>query len=393
MLKKTHIDKIYFILCLVVYAIASFFIMPSIDNQAGLGTNDIANYEFLAMIVSLPYILLGIKSIINHNNKLLFSYIVFFVWSFVISLLTLDGISELLFSIYPIAPLLVSYLYFLKNPSDRIINSLFIVTFIAVSVQYFHIYYVANQYNTANIGVSYFPLLVLPFIFLNKSKLIKLAALLLTTFIIITSGKRGGLLALVLGIAVYLFCRIHLIDSKREKISFIVITCIAILSVVIVLSLNLHDMDFSSNLFDRITNIANDKGSGRLFIWQKVISDIGDSDMLSFLFGHGYRSVAIDYGPNLVPAHNDFLEVFYDFGLIGLIMYIFIWILLIKKALYLYRTKNEYTPTFCFMLSLYFIFSMISIVLYYFWITYILLMIGLVTGREKLNICKQQTEL
>ena len=73
-------------------------------------------------------------------------------------------------------------------------------------------------------------------------------------------------------------------------------------------------------------------GSGRQKIWPAMIELAGQSPV----WGHGLGALP---GPYLTPpntvrhAHSDFLQVYYQFGLIGVALYAFLWCVLFVRAI------------------------------------------------------------
>ena len=92
-------------------------------------------------------------------------------------------------------------------------------------------------------------------------------------------------------------------------------------------------------IFDRLANIEEDGGSGRDEVWKHTWGMIVHSGPLSLLFGHGFNSVYSDSVLEL-SAHNDFLEIIYDYGFVGFIIYISLYVKLFKY----YKKMNIYMP-------------------------------------------------
>lgn len=61
-------------------------------------------------------------------------------------------------------------------------------------------------------------------------------------------------------------------------------------------------------------------GSGRLFIWQTLIGNLLNADVVRLLFGFGPGAVDLEPGftASVLSAHSMFLEVTYSYGLCGL---------------------------------------------------------------------------
>lgn len=376
-----YIERLWLIFVLAAYAVASYFIMPNMDNTAELGSDNTAYYYVGAFAVSVPYLFLVLKQLLRTGqSRTVWSFVVFFLWATVATILSLKGNSHLLFISFPVLPLLISYTYFRRYEADSFFYTVFFISLLLVSFQYFHIYQIANQINTAHIGVSYFALMVLPLVLLHPSRIIRILSWIVVSAVIVSSIKRGGFVTLLSGAVVYVWCKQYISNKRNLSLLFGLIG-LGILAY----GINHMVVFFESDIFERFMSLQDDQGSGRLEVWQTVIDNLRQSDTASFLLGHGYRSVEVPIGNDLVPAHNDFLEVFYDFGLIGLVLYLIAWYHLIADTIRMIRRKSPYAPTFSMMVVIVFIFSMLSIVIYYFWVTYFFIMIGLTLGQHELE--------
>lgn len=376
-----HIERFWLIFTLAVYALASYFIMPNIDNTAELGKDNSIYYYIAAFAVSVPYLFITLRRILcTGQSKTIWFFILFFLWATLATYLQLKGISHIFFISFSILPLLISYTYFRRYETDRFLYTIFFASMLLVSFQYFQIYQVANLADVAHIGVSYFSLILLPLVLLHPSRMVRIIAWIIASIVIVSSIKRGGIVTLVIGALVYILCKQY-ISERRNLAVLLGIIGLGVLAI----SLYYMVTFFESDIIERFMSIQDDQGSGRLEIWQTVIEDLRKSDTVAYLVGHGYRSVDISIGNNSVPAHNDFLEVFYDFGLIGLVLYLIAWYHLIMDAIRLLRQKSPYAPTFCMMVVIIFILSMLSIIIYYFWATYFFIMISLALGQHELE--------
>ena len=382
-LTRQYIEKHLFLLALLVYAGASYFIMPAIDNTAEMGTMDTVFSETVAIIASLPYLLFALKDLLQKkHDKTVKYFLVFFVWAVIATVLNYSAPSYIVFAMMPFFPLLISYLYFRKYELDKAFYIAFFLSFLVISFRYLQIYQTAHfNADTQHIGVSYFALVTFPLVLLHPSKTVRIAAWIITLLIVTSSIKRGGLIAFSAGAVVYMVCKQY-VSPKKWLWSFILLL---LAFIVFSASLIYAISYFESEILDRIARSRDDQGSGRLEIWKMVIDDISRSDTFSLVCGHGYLSVCNLTNNEGLPAHNDFLEVLYDFGLTGIVLYGIAWLSLVGKTLRMLREKSELAPVMALMVSVFFILSMISIVIYYFQITYILLFIGTVIGQYELR--------
>lgn len=206
---------------------------------------------------------------------------------------------------------------------------------VIIETIYFSILFFYNYWVITSLGISfalieaYICIMMLPFILLVKKKKNILIALLF--IIAILSGKRTGTLALSLPIIYYIFTSSRNLTGKIKAI----FTIIFIALLITLLGFIFFEEQFT-NIIDRFQNIQEDKGSGRTDIFAQVIILFQNSLPTEKLFGHGYNTVIAQIG---YSAHNDFLEVIYDYGYLGFILYIAIYFSIIGRILSLKQLK------------------------------------------------------
>ena len=104
----------------------------------------------------------------------------------------------------------------------------------------------------------------------------------------------------------------------------------------------------SLSIYDRLGTIRDDEGSGRGEIYMYTWNMIQSSDFVSLLFGHGYNAVSRDSIFEL-SAHTDLLEVLYDYGIVGFVLYILLVVRLVvfsnKIKLYLPQYFGAYVSS------------------------------------------------
>lgn len=174
---------------------------------------------------------------------------------------------------------------------------------------------------------SYYMLTMLPFIVLIKNINTKNILILTITICMILAAKRTGILVMSFFV-IYNFINSYKRGSveTRKKLLFSILVILACSFLLISIVLK----DEFIYIVNRLTAISEDGGSGRNDVYRLVYTSILDSfGSYEFYFGHGYNSVKTFVG---YSAHNDFLEVFYDFGLLGFILYITFIASLLKKA-------------------------------------------------------------
>ena len=110
----------------------------------------------------------------------------------------------------------------------------------------------------------------------------------------------------------------------------------------------------------RLMNAARDGGSGRLDMWSFAIDLLRDASFPELIFGRGYgwfhdNSLRIGFG--VESLHNDFIDFFISFGVLGALLYT----LLVSRVIWLAIAFRGYGPNASFAISLALSFCIYSI--------------------------------
>jgi len=194
--------------------------------------------------------------------------------------------------------------------------------------------------------------------------------LVLSAVSVLVSGKRTAFIALVCAIIIPLLFVVFK-KSNRNKILALLAFIVALVGVL--LALDWINEAFDIALFERFESIGEDGGSGRIDIYQRVWNEFKSSSVIQKLFGHGYNAVANDKitysyssGASIATsAHNDFLEILYDYGLFALVFYVLFLLSLFSVSRRLYKTNNKYANTFLSALIVFVIMSSTSHLILY----------------------------
>ena len=111
---------------------------------------------------------------------------------------------------------------------------------------------------------------------------------------------------------------------------------------------------------------------------------------MSLIIGDGYYGVVNIIGGT---AHNDFLEVFFDFGIIGFIVYLNIYINLFKKYYYMRKSNYKYSSQYLVSIISFLVMSMFShVIMIPTYMMFICLYWGLIENDYKLIEEKNKDE-
>lgn len=237
-----------------------------------------------------------------------------------------------------------------------------IINYIVLPILY--IIYLYILVKTFFVGVDHgfrdaiIPIAVLtPFVLLNKKSRIRNIQIVIISFLTLLSAKRSIILGVVMGLLVYFFMTYK---DSRNKLKILILLSVVFLVVICLYTfgyLNLEIFDIAIYRFDEM---LNGDSNGRDAIAEIVLKDYNNSDFLLQLFGHGSHTTV-----NIVGklAHNDFLQVLYDYGLIPLIFFVIIYIQLIiigLKAFFTYTFARKDCAVYCYTLISFIFFGMFN---------------------------------
>ena len=98
--------------------------------------------------------------------------------------------------------------------------------------------------------------------------------------------------------------------------------------------------------------LNDDGGSGRDEIAKVIFQELKKNSAEQHIFGHFMQSTALI--PGIVGSHNDFLEVYYRSGIIGIILVAIIFIQIIKNIKIIKRINYKlYCSFICELLILF----------------------------------------
>ena len=183
---------------------------------------------------------------------------------------------------------------------------------------------------------SYYLLYFLPMLFLNIKEKYNKYVFLVILIVVLLSSKRAGLISLGVGFLSYSYAK-GVVDDKKGIVRTV------LLVIVFYFILNEMNTIMDNRIFDRFESISDDGGNGRLDMWVLLWSVMQKSDFFNLMFGHGYGSVLLELGTGY-SAHNDFLEVLYDFGWVGLTLFVTFLVSWFVFARNLIRSKSRRAP-------------------------------------------------
>lgn len=210
-----------------------------------------------------------------------------------------------------------------------------LLTLIVLVLQfYYSIDILQNRFSKEQdlvVNISYTFAALIPYVFLYKKNIaLAYSVMAVLLFFIILGSKRGAFITGVVGLFLYFYYQIKTVSKKHQARSYLLI----ILGVVTIGYFLYTTYISNEYLITRLHQLDEDQGSGRIGIFSKLITDWLLSDSYTnLIFGKGFAA-SLTIAGNF--AHNDWLELLSNFGLMGFSTYL---------LLFYSSTKNLHNRT------------------------------------------------
>ena len=269
-----------------------------------------------------------------------------FIFNFILRSPTPESVRNMGDSVMWISVLVLAYVVGYKN-RDTLYNSRLIALTIPIYYVLFisvRAYFLLNTDDIALISTAYYPLCLIPFAFMIKRKWLMWILVCIIFLSVVLSSKRTGFIAILGAIVVYAYSTMK-INSKGIGSIMKYILAFVLVGFVGFQIFNNYIASNDIHLLERLANIQEDGGSGRDKVYAHTFDLLLNSDLFSLIFGHGFNSV-VHYSKYELSAHTDFLETPFDYGIIGMIVYIVFYFRLYKYYAKLKCYKPHYASAF-----------------------------------------------
>lgn len=215
-------------------------------------------------------------------------------------------------------------------------------------------------------NIVYFFILATPLLLIKENKVWRVVVLVLATVMALMSMKRSVMLAIAL--FWFIWGSISMLKVGRNK--FLVLILGVALAAIAYYSYRFVDQLSGGFFYERF--LLEDVSNGREDIYSITWDLQKDSTPVEWLFGHGHDAVRRD--TQWLSAHNEWLEILYDYGAFVLFLYLCLWIYLVKRWFFHYRTNSKYLIAYTLSLSILSVMSMVSqLVLYVSYFLYLVM--------------------
>ena len=356
----------YYLCCLCM--ILNFIIMLLSYSFSGNTIGVFASYlSIFSLLINCLTLLIDGFSLVGSRLlriPLLFFFILVFVTCFQIA----TNITS--FQIVSITQVLgpISCLFVCSNALrkgylrvDRVQN-FFIATIVGFIILFF-LYRFSSAYSSYGgpLHASYYIAFLLPIILFHKNQRIAILILAAAFLSAVLSYKRGVLVALIVFAAFY-GLKI-LMDRPSHKFVLIIVYLLAVVGFGYV-----SDRYVSSEVSymeSRMGRILEDDGSGRIYIYTEVIREISSFSVQDWAFGRGVKATEDIMNLEGDSAHNDWLELLYDYGVIATLVWFFFIIRILLLSINRTVKRDIIGMALLGLLLIYLITSMVSHVFFY----------------------------
>ena len=187
----------------------------------------------------------------------------------------------------------------------------------------------------------YYVLGLLPLMLVFVKQRFQVIPIIVTLVVILLTGKRAGLLAVLLMSFVFYWSQIVNSGNVKKALRALLL----LISAACVISFMWVDLSetYNLNVIERLQKLEEDGGSGRANRWTFLLTQYANGNMIQLLFGRGQNAVVQIVGGN---AHNDFIEVLYNYGLVACLLYVGFYVSLFRTWRRMCKTRYRYSTEF-----------------------------------------------
>lgn len=197
---------------------------------------------------------------------------------------------------------------------------------------------------------------LLPFVLMAEEKL-RLTGIFMILIAVAVSGKSSCVLACILIACYAIVCFRNVLKKKRTLLLGIAVIIVAYGLFWLIATKYLGGRNMTAVINELYIKL-NTGGSGRTEIWGRVFELFRNSSAAELMVGRGFSAAGACLG---IGAHNDFMEILLDYGIIGLSLYLWFWYQLILNRRCYQSTVGRFI--YDSSIIIFWVFSMVSAVI------------------------------
>lgn len=367
-LKKTKFFYLFFFFVVIlVFSLYERSEMTTITfSKLDLSVDEMnLRYRLLLFVLCGGFCLFNPRP--KNNLFMVFTVMMVYIWGVSMFNMETGNFSKhIMQSATILLPIPIFYYFF--NASQTINIRYFycgiIFAYIVIFISFLSVYQVQMYYaltGEARTASLYIFLFLLPMFLIIENNVYKFISIAFVAAAMVLSLKRGGAISFAMALVIFYLVNVH-ISKGSIKIKNIVQILAALVAIYLIINMGMQS--YTDDLLERLESMREDEGSARVQVYETTWKMIVNSDISKLWLGHGWDSV-VKYSPMNLSAHNDFLEVIYDFGIIAFCLYLYFYYTLYKLMFKLIHRRSEYASAFAFSVITFTINSTVAHILIY----------------------------
>lgn len=184
-----------------------------------------------------------------------------------------------------------------------------------------------------------------PLIYYCRNYILRFILIFLFAYVALMSAKRTAIILIVASLCLYLLYNVQYVRKNKSKVVLFLLTAFILYHISGTLNIFDNFNDAYEMSLERMQNLDDASNDNRRYMISTILGGVSSSNILNLIFGHGYNAVTKNLFGN--PAHNDYLEMFYDYGIIALLFYmVFILRLVSFGIAQIFRNKRVRSNSF-----------------------------------------------
>ena len=375
---KTFPSIFFYIFCILfltfIWAFTDYW-NGNINDYLVISANRMDKSTFVFAIYGLFLLLFWT---INTQAKFQGIHLVCILWILIMPIIMHFNKERLYNYAYTILwPVIFEVTYLLYGHFEGRVKALRYV-FIIIAVYGVYLFFQTRNMIAMQTNTIYFSLLTLPWLLYGQDKRVKNILMVVFTLLAMLSLKRSAMLSMAFS---WFFYTMEMIKNRKNLFySFIII---GVISIGVMQLYNRINYQLEGVLSERVNREEVDEGRNRLAIWNLTMAMIQSSPTDKLIKGHGHYGVKKNSMLE-ISAHNDFLEVLYDYGIIIFVLYLCLWGHVLRRCYYLYKMRSSLFLPYSVSLSIFMIMSMVShLILYASYFIYLVMFWAMVEAKMR----------
>lgn len=269
--------------------------------------------------------------------------------------------------------------------SRQLFISFFVSIFIASIFNYFYQEVIlkiefVERGDSITSNYAYVFVYLMPYMSLFRNRLATVVFWSVAIALSLMSAKRGTILGISVLLLIYIF---NTIRKSEKKVSIVLLIAVLLF----IASYFVYDF-YQSNLYlqERLQSTLEGNTSARDYLVNSLWSAFNASSLGELLFGHGFVSTLAVAGNY---AHNDWLEILFDCGLIGILAYFSFYCFLLRRII---NIKSNYRFSLVMIVTALGLSSVYSMAVFSAESSYCFMLLGYILGGMRKShtvICKE----